>query len=482
MLHSKTFTAPGGTTFEPFSGANGTAGGSAAPTVNLVSADTLTPEPIDWLWPGWLAVGKLHLLAGSPGSGKTTIALALAAAVTSGANWPDDALIDAGDVLVWSGEDGVKDTLLPRFLASGGNAKRLHFVIGARHDGEDGQFDPSRHMAALEQAATAHRPKLLILDPVVSAVAADSHKNTEVRRGLQPVVDLAERLGCAVLGITHLSKNTAGRDPLERISGSIAFGAVARVALATVKPADPDAPRRLIRAKSNIGPDTGGFEYRLFSAPVPGHGFNNQAVEWGQPLDGSARELMAVEGPQDEAEAEDAVAFLSDMLRDGPVPTKELKAAAAAHGLSWRTAERAKRALGVEAVKLGMKEGWAWKLPPVPAVYEDRHDGPEGSHKIRDGGLRENAMKSALFHRHPSEDRQLAENGGLRERTGGLREAGPRRDGSGDRCIATGSPLGPEICPPDSIRRPTSAEGQPDPKSSPKSQYAFPRMEGTKAT
>src|SRR4029077_3422294 len=84
--------------------------------------------------------------------------------------------------------------------------------------------------------------KFVILDPVVAAVSGDSHKNTETRRGLQPVVDLAEQLQCAVLGITHLSKNTSGREPLERIAGSIAFGAVARVALATVRPADQTRP------------------------------------------------------------------------------------------------------------------------------------------------------------------------------------------------------------------------------------------------
>src|SRR4029077_9795111 len=166
--------------------------------------------------------------------------------------------------------------------------------------------------------------KMVILDPVVAAVSGDSHKNTETRRGLQPVVDLAGQLDCAVLGITHLSKGTSGREPLERVAGSIAFGAVARVVWATVKPADPKAPRRVVRAKSNLGPDTGGFEYTLFGAPVPGHDFNAQRVEWGEALEGTARELMAVEQPDDSGDAlEDAEAFLLDVLRDGPVATKE---------------------------------------------------------------------------------------------------------------------------------------------------------------
>jgi putative DNA primase/helicase len=85
-----------------------------------------------------------------------------------------------------------------------------------------------------------------------------------------------------------------------------------------------------VRAKSNIGPDTGGFEYTLFSAPVPGFGFNSQTVEWGQMLEGTARELMAVEQPDNEAEREDAEEFLADALRAGPTPTKDIKEAARA--------------------------------------------------------------------------------------------------------------------------------------------------------
>jgi putative DNA primase/helicase len=361
------------------------------PSVILKSASDYTPEPIDWLWRDWLAKGKLHLLAGAPGTGKTTIGIALAAAITSGGKWPDGYPVDAGDVLIWSGEDGINDTLLPRFLAAGGNKDRLHFVVGRDENGEPRPFDPSTDMPKLHGAAkTLPAIKLLLLDPVVAAVAADSHKNTEVRRGLQPVVDLAEKLQCAVLGITHLSKNTSGREPLERIAGSIAFGAVARVALATVRPADQDAPRRLVRAKSNIGPDTGGFEYTLFSAPVPGFGFNSQTVEWGQMLEGTARELMAVEQPDNEGEREDAEAFLIDTLKDGPVLSKEIREAASAHGHSWRTIERVKREMGIRAVKQGVRDGWAWQLPdPLKTANLE----PQDRHSDGIGGLGENACR-----------------------------------------------------------------------------------------
>ena len=105
--------------------------------------------------------------------------------------------------------------------------ERVHFIDGIT--GSEGEaFDPGRDMELLEKTAEAlPAPRLLILDPIVSAVAGDSHKGAEVRRSLQPVVTLAQRLGCAVLGVTHFSKGTSGRDPIERVTGSIAFAALA---------------------------------------------------------------------------------------------------------------------------------------------------------------------------------------------------------------------------------------------------------------
>jgi putative DNA primase/helicase len=347
-----------------------------SPSVEILPATAFTVEPIRWIWDGWLARGKLHLLAGAPGTGKTTIGISIAAKITTGGRWPDGSVAEQGDVLIWTGEDGIADTLLPRFLAAGGDPSRVHFVNGTQEHGTTRPFDPATGMPDLVKAARKLPDlRLVILDPVVAAVSGDSHKNTETRRGLQPVVDLAAQLDCAVLGITHLSKNTAGREPLERVAGSIAFGAVARVVWATVKPADSEAPRRLVRAKSNLGPDTGGFEYTLFGAPVPGHDFGAQRVEWGEALEGTARELMAVEQPDDSGDAlEDAEEFLLDILRDGPVATKEIRQAAQAHGHKPRTVDRAKQTLGITATKVGFEGGWAWKLPePNNAKYANSH-------------------------------------------------------------------------------------------------------------
>jgi putative DNA primase/helicase len=346
---------------------------AAETVVHILPGTAYMPEEIRWLWRDWLALGKLHLLVGTAGTGKTAIALSLAAAITADLPWPDGSEQPGGDVLIWSGEDGIADTLLPRFLAASGRKERIHFVETAYERGKTRPFDPATDMTRLGEAARQLPAlRLLVLDPVVSVVTGDSHKNTETRRGLQPVVDLAAELGCAVLGITHLSKNTNRQEPVHRVAGSIAFGAVARIVLATVKPADPRSPRRLVRAKSNLGPDTGGLEYTLFAAPVPDHGLLAQRVDWGRRLDGSARELMDVETPEAAAGAlDEAEAFLRNALGDGPRTRRDLETAAEAEGLSWRTVRRAKKKLGIVATKTGYASGWTWRLPEGVTATDD---------------------------------------------------------------------------------------------------------------
>ena len=341
--------------------------------VRLLCATAVTSMPIRWLWREWLARGKFHVLAGAPGTGKTTIALSIAAAITSGQRLPDGSRAKVGNVLVWSGEDDPADTLKPRLVAAGADVSRVFFVGDVGH-GEDARpFDPAQDLAGLERAAeTIGNIALLIADPVVSAVSGDSHKNTEVRRALQPMVHLASRLDCAVLGISHFSKGTAGRDPVERVTGSIAFGALARVVLVTAK-GDGDG-RLLARAKSNIGPDGGGFGYTL--EQVQADEIDASMVVWGAPLEGTARELLGDFEPINDSPRDDATEWLEAMLAGAEVPVKTLKAEASGAGLSWRTVERAKSELGVLAEPVGKSDGsrgaayWTWSMPNKSATIK----------------------------------------------------------------------------------------------------------------
>lgn len=358
--------------------ADGNTEATADSTVHLLKGSDLKPEPIRWLWENWLARGKLHIIAGSPGTGKTTLALALAATTTAGGRWPDGTRADVGNILIWSGEDDVRDTLLPRLLAMGAHGNRVYFIGEVLADGMTRPFDPARDMSALAcEAARIGDIRLLIVDPVVNAVTGDSHKNTEVRRSLQPLVDLAARLDAVALGVSHFSKGTAGRDPVERVTGSVAFGALPRVVFGTAKATDDEdhTVRLFVRAKSNIGPDGGGFNYSLEQVEVPGFpGLLASRVAWEQPLDGTARDLLAVaeivEDGGERGAIGEAAEFLRGILVSGPLGAKEVEKDANGAGHAWRTVQEAAKRIGVDRVKDGMRGGWTWSLRAGPKAQE----------------------------------------------------------------------------------------------------------------
>jgi len=338
--------------------------------VQITCAADIKPEPINWLWDGWLARGKFHIFAGQAGTGKTTIAIALAATVSTGGRFPDGTRSPVGNVLIWSGEDSAEDTLVPRLLAAGADRSRIHFIGNVQYGDEIRSFDPSIDIPAmLEAAARIGNISLLIVDPVVNAIACDSHKNGEVRRALQPLVDFGEKLGCAVLGITHFTKNTKGKEPLERVTGSLAFGALARIVLAAAKIVDGNTVKHIFcRAKSNIGVDHGGFEYELHQKELEDHkGIIPSYTLWGKAVEGSARELLAEPdnreaGEHNSTALDDAKDFLTELLRDGELPQKQIKIDAEGAGHSWRTVRRAKDELGIKSVKSKLDKCWYWKL------------------------------------------------------------------------------------------------------------------------
>lgn len=320
--------------------------------VKAMFAADETPLAIDWLWKGWFARGKLHLIAGAKGAGKSTICFDLMATITTGGRWPDGSQAEKGSVVIWSAEDDFNDTILPRFLAAGGDKSKLIRLES---------FDPALNTDALYPLAERVPDlKLMVVDPIVMAVAGDSHKNAETRRGLQPLVDFAEKFHVALIGITHFSKGTEGRNPVERVTGSLAFSALARIVLCAA--ADEDGKqRRLIRAASNIGKSGDGFAYTLEEAPVIEHMMMAQRVRWGEALHGQAFELVNG-GARGQSEEARAAAFILEMLANGAVSAKDMKDAAEANSHSWITVKRAKAKMPrVKVVKHG-GGGWWWGL------------------------------------------------------------------------------------------------------------------------
>jgi putative DNA primase/helicase len=345
--------------------------------LHLLRASDVVMEPTSWLWPEWLARGKLHMLGGVPGTGKTSVALSLAATVSAGGTWPDGtACREAANVIIWSGEDGIADTLTPRLTAMGADLGRVHFVSDVTQHGVRRLFDPARDMPALIAGAReVGSIGLLIVDPVVTAISGDSHKNSEVRRGLATLVEFAEKHNAAVLGITHFSKGTTDRDPLDRLTGSLAFGAAPRLVFAAAKQPSTDkgAPERvLVRVKSNIGKhDGGGFRYGLESSELP-EGITTSRVIWGGSIDGTAREILAEAESTDSDGGQTALADAEEFLRQelsmGSRPGAELGKRAGELGISWATLRRAQKALGIKPRKEGMQGGWVWELPPKALI------------------------------------------------------------------------------------------------------------------
>jgi putative DNA primase/helicase len=340
--------------------------------VELECAANIKPEPILWLWENWLALGKLHILAGQPGKGKSTIAIKIAAAGSSGGKLPDGKNAKRGNVIIWSGEDDASDTLTPRLEAAGADMSRVHIVRGAKDGKGKRPFDPSKDVLALCESIKGVGAVLIIIDPIVMAVARDSHKNAETRRELQPLVDLAAELKAALLGVTHFTKGTEGRAPIDRVTGSLAFGALARVVWVAAQKQDDEeggpGARVLMLAKSNIGPDKGGFEYELRqSALYSNPDIIASVVSWGDAIDGNARDVLAEAEAVKDRDDDKATAlretkeFLLDLLANGPLPAKEIAAAAREAKQGWRTVERAKSELKISTGKRG--DGYPWSLP-----------------------------------------------------------------------------------------------------------------------
>jgi putative DNA primase/helicase len=275
--------------------------------------------------------------------------------------------------LVWSGEDDPKDTLVPRLLACGGDRSRIYFVGGVHGPAGKVAFDPARHLAELRrEIERIGGIDLLLVDPIVSAVAGDSHQNAETRRGLQPIVDMAARCNCVAFGISHFSKGTSGRDPVERVTGSIAFGALPRMVFAAAELTEEDGSKRhiFVRAKSNISQSGGGFDYVLEQTDLPRFpGIAGSRVLWGKAIDGTARELLAVadeSNQQDEqSQAKDATEWLRDVLRDGELCAGDIQKLCGRQGFVWRTVQRAKDRIGVVSRRkgFGADSQVMWRLP-----------------------------------------------------------------------------------------------------------------------
>jgi putative DNA primase/helicase len=323
----------------------------------MVRLDRVRPEPVAWLWPGRLFLGEVVLLVGEPAAGKSSVAMDVAARLTTGAPWPDGADNAPGSVVFVASEDSVATTLRPRFAAAGGRLRRAH------HYPQDGTRSPDEELARLDgEVRSAGDVRLVVVDPVTSFAGLDINSEPKVRALLIGLKRLAERHRLTVLGVLHTNKR-AGADAMRRMLGSVGFLAVPR-AVYFIGP-DPEQPgaRLLAAHKFNFGkkPPAARFEVRPSRAdPAIG------VVRFtGWDVRTTADEMLrGTAAPWAEGSVERAERFLRDRLAGGPVSQAEVGAAAAREGIAPSTVRRAKERIGVRSFHPpDDRRRWWWELP-----------------------------------------------------------------------------------------------------------------------
>ncbi len=336
---------------------------SQAPAELGILLSNVQAQRVEWLWLGRIPLGKLTILDGDPGLGKSVLTLDLAARVSRGMPMPDgepgEDREPAGVVLL-SAEDGLEDTIVPRLDAAGADRSRILALDAV--PGENGPRPPVLPFDAhwLRGAVQRMKATLVVIDPLTAYLAAEvnAHRDTDVRRALFPLAQLAENTGAAVIVIRHLNKGNAS-NPLYRGGGSIGIIGAARSGLLVAK--DPDNPDRRVLAstKCNLAKLPTALAFALDTGPN-----GVLRIGWTGPSAHTAESLLAL--PRDDEER-DAVAEAVDVLRSiliGRRKASDAKREGRAAGVSERSLLRAKKILGVrtERVGFGPDGEWFWSI------------------------------------------------------------------------------------------------------------------------
>jgi hypothetical protein len=330
-----------------------------------VLLSTVQPEHVEWLWQGRIPLGKLTILDGDPGLGKSVLTLDLAARVSRGWEMPDGTQGKAGGVVLLSAEDGLADTIAPRLAAAGADCSRVLALDSVPDLG--GRRLPSLPLDVPHIADATRRmdAKLVVIDPVMAYLGPEvnSHHDQACRRALFPLARIAEETGAAVLVVRHLNKLVGG-SPLYRGGGSIGIIGAARSGLLVARDPDNQDRRVLASTKCNLAKLPPSLSFDLSSGDGGG-----LRIGWKGESSHTAETLLAAPRDDEDRDAvRDAMEVLQVVLGSGPRSAKEVHTEAHKAGVQSRTLDRAKAALGVKSCRKGFGPNgvWQWSLPPNP--------------------------------------------------------------------------------------------------------------------
>lgn len=343
---------------------------SSGGLITRCAAD-IEPEPIDWIWEGRIARGKLTVIGGDPEEGKSQINVNIAATISKGGEWPNhEGKAPTGSVLILSAEDGVEDTLVPRLIAAGADRSKIHIIEAVRGEDEKGRrtFNLQTDLQLLEAKIKEIGDVLVIsIDPASAYMGkgVDSHNDQAVRTVLAPVAEMANRLDVAIISIMHFNKGNsqAGTKVMHRFMASVAFVAAARVAFAAIRDPDDDTRHLFLHAKNNLAPPAPGLGYRIEQDHVTGALIKTSHIVWDtESVNITAAQAMAASRAQDVAPAlEEAKQFLAGLVGFEGRPVKEIEKEVKEAGLSWATVRRAKDELKLKSERDGYGGPWLWK-------------------------------------------------------------------------------------------------------------------------
>lgn len=356
-------------------------------TLGIHRADQIQEREVEWLWPGYFPSGKMVIVEGDPGDGKSVMSCDLAARFSTGARMPDGSRCTEGpiEVVMVSAEDDPNDTIKPRLRVAGANLTKIHLITEGSIPGSP--FDLGRDVPALEHFVREHGVKIVFIDPLMAFMPANVNTNSdhEVRRALHPLIRMSMRTGCTLVVIRHLTKGrtkaiTAG-------GGSIAFIGAARVGFLVGPHPDDETKRVLSCVKINVGekPATLGYVVKAdkFNPKLP-------RLQWDdEPLTLSAQEILDHDDDSGEGKGakDDAREWLAEELAIAPSGRswKEIIGAGRVDGHSEATLRRVRNAVARAERNPMTVDGWKrtgtfWyhrDAPPVPTDQAD--DEPEVS-------------------------------------------------------------------------------------------------------
>lgn len=314
---------------------------------NIRYYSDISARKVDWLWYPYIAYGKITVIQGDPGDGKTTLVLNIASLLSNGIPLPESGCDSFGqqNIIYQSTEDGLADTIKPRLQAAGADCSKIAFI-------DDTELPLTINDDRLEDAIQKCDAKLLVLDPLQAFIGSDTDMSraNEMRPLLNKLGNIAERTGCAVVVIGHMNK-AAGAKGMYRGLGSIDISAAARSILLVGRMKDDPTIRVMTQLKNSLAPEGQSIAFELNEA----NGFR-----WIGFYDVSAEDLLCGANPIPETKSAQADTLLREMLFGGDRLCTDIYKESTRLGIGKRTMEAVKQSIGVKSFKRA--DGWYWKL------------------------------------------------------------------------------------------------------------------------